>query len=295
MKIFNVEFDGIDKTGKDYIANQMKSVSPNIYCVKSRGLMSQIAYGKLYNRNIEYEVTNGYIENTLFILLTVDEDDWNVRCDLSGEHEKNKYRTDLEDEVKYESNSKVFVDTYNDLKSKYSPSHFMRFNTSEITPIKIIKEVVKRLEKLNEEEKNLEDSINDNRKYVFTDQFQNIGTNTLYRIKAVKDFGDVKKGDLGGWIERELNLSHNGNCWVYDQSKIYGKAAVVHDAKVFNNSSVYFNATIANCGLVNNSIVGGKCIVMDKAEVRGVKIDGTQIAKNKELWYTSVDGNIEVR
>jgi len=39
---------------------------------------------------------------------------------------------------------------------------------------------------------------------------------TIYRIEALKDFGDVKKGDLGGWIEKEFFLSEKGNCWVYD-------------------------------------------------------------------------------
>ncbi len=33
----------------------------------------------------------------------------------------------------------------------------------------------------------------------------------LYRIKALKDFDDVKVGDLGGYIEKESNLSHDGN------------------------------------------------------------------------------------
>ena len=28
----------------------------------------------------------------------------------------------------------------------------------------------------------------------------------LHRIEALRDFGDVKKGDLGGWIEKEENL-----------------------------------------------------------------------------------------
>ena len=37
---------------------------------------------------------------------------------------------------------------------------------------------------------------------------------TLYQIKALKDFSDVKSGDLGGWIEKESNLSQEGNAWV---------------------------------------------------------------------------------
>ena len=36
---------------------------------------------------------------------------------------------------------------------------------------------------------------------------------TVYRIKALRDFGDVKTGQLGGWIEKESNLSHDGNCF----------------------------------------------------------------------------------
>ena len=39
---------------------------------------------------------------------------------------------------------------------------------------------------------------------------------TVYRIKALKDFNDVKKGDLGGFIQNEMNLSQDGNCWVYN-------------------------------------------------------------------------------
>ena len=44
------------------------------------------------------------------------------------------------------------------------------------------------------------------RKYVLALNFttQREGR-TLYRIKALKDFGDVKKDDLGGFIEREEN------------------------------------------------------------------------------------------
>ena len=37
----------------------------------------------------------------------------------------------------------------------------------------------------------------------------------LYRIKALKDFNNVKEGELGGYIESEQNLSQEGNAWVY--------------------------------------------------------------------------------
>lgn len=150
MKVFNVEFDGIDKSGKDSIMHQIFAVAPNKYIPKARGLISQFAYADLYNRNIDYEVTKGYFDNTLFVLLTVDEDDWNCRCKLSGEHEKNKFRSDMEAAVEYESNSRVFEDAYDKLLNMYDDkSHFMKFNTSKTTPFQIITEVVNRLEELN--------------------------------------------------------------------------------------------------------------------------------------------------
>lgn len=31
---------------------------------------------------------------------------------------------------------------------------------------------------------------------------------TLHRIRAVIEFGMIKVGDIGGWIEKEKNLSH---------------------------------------------------------------------------------------
>lgn len=151
-KVFNVEFDGIDKAGKDSIMRQIFAVAPNKYIPKSRGLLSQIAYSNLYKRDAEYLVSDGYIENTLFVLLTVDEDDWNVRCKLTGEHEKNKSRSDMEAAVVYGSNSQAFLDAYDELLDKYGSryaNHFMIFNTTHLTPYQIIQDVVKRLEELN--------------------------------------------------------------------------------------------------------------------------------------------------
>lgn len=37
----------------------------------------------------------------------------------------------------------------------------------------------------------------------------------LFRIKALISFGNVKEGELGGYVEKEDNLSHSGNAWVY--------------------------------------------------------------------------------
>jgi hypothetical protein len=45
---------------------------------------------------------------------------------------------------------------------------------------------------------------------------------TLYRIRALTSFSDVKAGDLGGWIEKEDCLSQFGDAWVYDDADLSG-------------------------------------------------------------------------
>lgn len=67
---------------------------------------------------------------------------------------------------------------------------------------------------------------------------------TLYRIKSVRDFGNVEKGDLGGYIESENNLSHYGNAWVCDNARVCGNARVSDNARVWGNAEVCGNAVI---------------------------------------------------
>jgi len=71
-------------------------------------------------------------------------------------------------------------------------------------------------------------------KYKITKNKKTIGDITLYQI--VKDFFNVKKGDLGGCIEKESNLSQQGNCWVSGDDKVYGDARVYGGARVFGGA-----------------------------------------------------------
>lgn len=41
----------------------------------------------------------------------------------------------------------------------------------------------------------------------------------LFRIRATKDFEDVKIGDFGGFVQNESNLSQEGDCWIYDEAR----------------------------------------------------------------------------
>ena len=80
------------------------------------------------------------------------------------------------------------------------------------------------------------------KKFEFTGETKTISlffrTATLHRIRAVAEFGLVKIGDLGGWIEKEENLSHEGKAWVCGDAEVWGNAKVCGDAEVFSASHV---------------------------------------------------------
>ena len=71
------------------------------------------------------------------------------------------------------------------------------------------------------------------KKYTLTEETKQVGSKTLYRIKALKDFGSVKEGDLGGFIESEKNLSQEGDCWVGGNAWVGGYAQVNWNATNF--------------------------------------------------------------
>ena len=62
--------------------------------------------------------------------------------------------------------------------------------------------------------------------YKLTEDKIEFGSKILHRIQAVKDFGNVISGDLGGYIESESSLSHDDDCWVYDNDCVSGNVQV---------------------------------------------------------------------
>ena len=58
----------------------------------------------------------------------------------------------------------------------------------------------------------------------------------VYRIKAVKDFVCmnrwVREGELGGFVQREDNLSQEDSCWIENDAVVMQSATVLDDAVV---------------------------------------------------------------
>ena len=92
----------------------------------------------------------------------------------------------------------------------------------------------------------------------------------LFRIKALKDFNDVKKGDIGGYVESEKNLSQYGDCWIYDNARVEDNAQVYGDAEVCGDCWIYDNAVVRdNAKVCHNARIRGHAVVQHDAVVRG--------------------------
>ena len=98
----------------------------------------------------------------------------------------------------------------------------------------------------------------------------------LYRIKALKDFKDIKKGDLGGWVSNENNLSQYGNCWIYDEAKctgnsrMYGNSAMYEYSEMHDNSIMHeYSEMHDNSSMYGNSIMYGDSKMHDYSEMHG--------------------------
>lgn len=136
------------------------------------------------------------------------------------------------------------------------------------------------------------------KKYNLTDECIILGNKILYRIESLKDFASVKKGDKGGFVESEDNLSQIGNCWVYNDAMVYGNAkvydnAIISDnAKVFDDAHVYGNSHVYNdAWIYNNAKVCGNAKVFGSTEIYG----NTNVFGSAEIFdNTKVYDNVSV-
>ena len=74
----------------------------------------------------------------------------------------------------------------------------------------------------------------------------------LFRIQALISFNDVIKGELGGWLEKEENLSQFGDAWVSGDARVSGRARVSGDAWISGRARVSGDAWISGDAWVSN-------------------------------------------
>ena len=131
----------------------------------------------------------------------------------------------------------------------------------------------------------------------------------LHRIRAIRDFSDVKVGDYGGYVECEDNLNQYDDSWLYSdavriskntrawgQSRVFGKAKLYNSAevcdyaivcgesKLYEDAKVHGRAKISgNCYIHGITDISGKCRIF------GTKIniyDNAVITDNVEMTGT---------
>lgn len=127
-------------------------------------------------------------------------------------------------------------------------------------------------------------------KYELTDEIVECDGRKLHRIRALKDIVTssgkiVKKGDLGGWIAYESNLSPCGNSWVddnacvYDNAQIYGNSKVYGEAEVYNQAEVYDNAELLGEACISDS----SCYITIKGLGKSYENTTVFTTKNKNI------------
>lgn len=148
------------------------------------------------------------------------------------------------------------------------------------------------------------------KKYELTTETLQFAGRTLHRIKALRDFGSVKAGEFGGWIENKKNLSQDDNAWIYDDAmvldnakvfgnaKILGNAHIFGNAKVFDSARVYYYARVYGDAIVhNNAIVYDNAIVSDNAMVSDYAevCENAKVCDNAEVYgLTRIFGNAKI-
>ena len=100
------------------------------------------------------------------------------------------------------------------------------------------------------------------KKYKFTRKTKKYLGVTLKQIRRISD------GKIGGWIEKESNLSHEGDCWVSGNAMVYGNAQVYGNAMIYGNAEVYENAMVSgNAEVYERALVSGNAEVYGDARV----------------------------
>lgn len=129
--------------------------------------------------------------------------------------------------------------------------------------------------------------LKDTKYELVKDDYVIVEGRTLYRIKALKDFRCVKTDDLGGYIEKEDNLSQKGNCWIAGNAKVFGDAIVIE------------NALVSDYAIVKDkAIIGDEAVISNKAYIRGIAIvfENAKVGGEVDISDNSyIDGNASIK
>jgi len=112
-----------------------------------------------------------------------------------------------------------------------------------------------------------------------------LGSAKLFRIRAVTELcnaaGDVivVNGQLGGYVQAEKNLSHEGSCWLHDQSICCGKAAITGDAQIYGTSVISGRSSVSGPATVKNSVIKECAKIIGRTWVEDKHLGGNTVVR----------------
>lgn len=121
-------------------------------------------------------------------------------------------------------------------------------------------------------------------KYILTDKTKEIDGHILHQIKLIEPLCGMEAGTLGGYVESYSSLSHDGDCWIYDDACVYGEGFVSGDAKVSGNARisggafVYESAEISgNAEIEGTVFIRGSVRIGENAKIKSEENDSIHL------------------
>ena len=136
--------EGIDRTGKDTLHRYIERLSNFKYVINTRGIMTQLAYNKKFNRDYTYHLKE--YEGDIIVYLYAEPEDLEVRFKMTNEPKLNDGKT-LREGI--EDDLKLFQDISHELADR--GFIILKYNTTEDTPYTIARRVISELEYLEKE------------------------------------------------------------------------------------------------------------------------------------------------
>ena len=134
------------------------------------------------------------------------------------------------------------------------------------------------------------------KKYELTDDSITFMGRKLFKIRAIRSFNDVAVGDLGGYIEKEENLSHDNDAWISDNARISGNARISDKAHIYDHADIsgdaciYGNAHISgNAHIYDHVNISGNAHIYDHADIYGdARISGNACIFGNTCSYDNI-------
>lgn len=135
-------------------------------------------------------------------------------------------------------------------------------------------------------------------KYELTDDVKHCFNTKVYRIKALRDGKFFNKGELGGYVESEDNLSQVGECWIgdnaiaFNESYISGSAyvygnAVIQNSKIEDDAQIFDDSEIKDYSVIRDNVT-----IFGKSIVSFCTMKWNQILKDIKI-YRTIDETFE--